>query len=334
MWLFKSSVGRKFVMSLTGAFLVLFVTFHVLMNAVAILWPGAYNAVCEFLGANWYALIGSAVLAAGFLIHILYACWLTLQNRKARGNDRYAVTTKPVGVEWASQNMFVLGIIIVAFLGVHMVQFWAKMQLAEVMGFTATSAEGAPMPPASGTLFLEAAFSQWWTLPVYLIGFVALWFHMTHGFWSMFQTAGWNGRKWLPRLKKIANWFTTIVVGLFIIEACWFTYQARQHAYTSDPELRKDYAAKLMEPLKAEAEKINEEAALIKQDTPEGQAQMADIQRRAQELDARYLDILKAYQPEQYEQVKRQQEMMQQMQAQQAQPFNQLEEVPDSTATE
>lgn len=334
MWLFKSSVGRKFVMSLTGAFLVLFVTFHVLMNAVAILWPGAYNTVCEFLGANWYALIGSAVLAAGFLIHILYACWLTIQNRKARGNDRYAVTTKPVGVEWASQNMLVLGIVIVAFLGVHMIQFWAKMQLAEVMGFTVTGAEGAPMPPAAGTLFIQAAFSQWWTLPIYLIGFVALWFHMTHGFWSMFQTAGWNGRTWLPRLKKIANWFTTIVVGLFIIEACWFTYQAKQNAYLSDPELRQSYFEQAVAPLKAQAEQLNSEAANIDQSTPEGAKQMADLQEKAQAMDAQYLNILKAYMPDQYEQAMKQQEMMKQMQAQQAQPYQELNEVPDSAKVE
>ncbi|MDE6243503.1 MAG: succinate dehydrogenase/fumarate reductase cytochrome b subunit, partial [Muribaculaceae bacterium] len=71
MWLFSSSVGRKFVMALTGAALVLFVTFHCLMNSVAILWPTAYNAVCEFLGANWYALIASAGLALLIIIHII-----------------------------------------------------------------------------------------------------------------------------------------------------------------------------------------------------------------------------------------------------------------------
>ena len=95
MWLTSSSVGRKFVMALTGAALVLFITFHCLMNSVAILWPSAYNAVCEFLGANWYALVASAGLALLIVIHIIYACWLTLQNRAARGFERYAVTPAP-----------------------------------------------------------------------------------------------------------------------------------------------------------------------------------------------------------------------------------------------
>ena len=76
MWLISSSIGRKFVMALTGACLVLFVTFHCLMNGVALFWPNGYNAVCEFLGANWYALVASIGLAALFIIHIIYATWL------------------------------------------------------------------------------------------------------------------------------------------------------------------------------------------------------------------------------------------------------------------
>ncbi len=177
MWLTNSSIGRKLVMSITGACLILFVTFHVLMNAVAIFWPVAYNEICNFLGANWYALIASAGLAALFIIHIIYAVWLTLQNRRARGNDRYNVVSKPPQVEWASQNMLVLGIVILAFLVVHMIQFWAKMQLAEIMGCH------GEIPAQAGTLFIEAAFSCWVTPVVYIIGFIALWFHMTHGFY-------------------------------------------------------------------------------------------------------------------------------------------------------
>ena len=103
-------------MSLTGAFLVLFVTLHCLMNGVAIFWPTAYNVVCEFLGANWYALVGSAIIAVAFLFHIVYALWLTVQNRKARGSERYDVTSRPPQVEWASKNMLVLGIVVLAFL--------------------------------------------------------------------------------------------------------------------------------------------------------------------------------------------------------------------------
>ena len=77
MWLVNSSVGRKVVMSITGIALILFLTFHMAMNLVAVFSERGYNAICEFLGANWYALVGSMGLAALFLIHIIYAVWLT-----------------------------------------------------------------------------------------------------------------------------------------------------------------------------------------------------------------------------------------------------------------
>ena len=214
MWLTNSSVGRKVVMSVTGLFLVLFVTFHALMNAVALIKFEYYDAICEFLGANWYAVLGTLILAGGFAIHIIYAFWLTFQNRKARGNNRYEVTTKPKDVEWASQNMLVLGLIVCCFLILHLVQFWAKMQLPELLGDHVMN----------GTSYLQAAFSQWWTLPIYLIGFAALWFHISHGFWSAFQTLGTANDKWIPRWQCISKWWASIVFILFAVEACYFTW--------------------------------------------------------------------------------------------------------------
>lgn len=95
MWLSNSSIGRKVVMSVTGIALVLFLTFHMAMNLVALFSEDAYNMICEFLGANWYALVATAGLAALFVIHIIYAFWLTMQNRAARGSERYAVNVKP-----------------------------------------------------------------------------------------------------------------------------------------------------------------------------------------------------------------------------------------------
>ena len=214
MWLTNSSVGRKIVMSVTGLFLVLFVTFHALMNAVAVIKFEYYDAICEFLGANWYAVAGTLVLAAGFVIHIIFAFILTFQNRKARGNNRYAVTSKPKDVEWASQNMLVLGIIVLGVMVLHLTQFWAKMQLPELMGEHIMR----------GQDYLKATFSQLWVLPVYLIWFAALWFHISHGFWSAFQTLGTANDKWIPRWQCISKWWASIVFILFAVEACYFTW--------------------------------------------------------------------------------------------------------------
>jgi succinate dehydrogenase / fumarate reductase cytochrome b subunit len=213
MWLTNSSVGRKVVMSVTGLFLVLFVTFHALMNAVALISFEAYDKICKFLGANWYAVAGTLVLAAGFAIHIIFAFWLTWQNRKARGNNRYAVNSRPKNVEWASQNMLVLGIIVCCFMILHLVQFWAEMQLPELMGEHVEN----------GTFYLKATFSQWWVLPIYLIGFAALWFHISHGFWSAFQTLGTANDKWIERWQCISKWWASIVFILFAVEALYFT---------------------------------------------------------------------------------------------------------------
>ena len=260
MWLTSSSVGRKFIMALTGAALVLFITFHCVMNSVAIFWPSAYNVICEFLGANWYALVATMGLAALFVIHIIYAFWLTIQNRKARGADRYAVTARPKGVEWSSQNMLVLGIVVVAFLVLHLYHFWAKMQLVEITSHSINGwhqYEGASVPPTAGTLFIQEVFSQWWVLVTYLIGFVALWFHMTHGFWSMFQSIGWDSTVWIPRLKKISNWWTTIVVGLFAIQAVVFYVQAQDNFYINDKDLEKQYMESFMKHAQEEAQEVD-----------------------------------------------------------------------------
>ena len=132
MWLLNSSIGKKLIMSISGLFLVLFLLFHLSMNVAAVFSGEAYNMVCSLLGSNWYAVAATLVLAAGVVIHFVYAIILTLQNRKARGNDRYAINARPKGVEWASQNMFVLGLIVILFMLLHFSQFWYKMMFAEI----------------------------------------------------------------------------------------------------------------------------------------------------------------------------------------------------------
>ena len=134
MWLINSSIGRKVVMSVTGMALVLFMTFHCCMNIVALFSGEAYNMVYKLLGANWYAVVATAGLGALAVCHIVYAFLLTAQNRRARGAERYAVTERPDKVEWASQNMLVLGIIVLLGLALHLFNFWYNMMFAELVG--------------------------------------------------------------------------------------------------------------------------------------------------------------------------------------------------------
>ena len=202
MWLSNSSVGRKVVMSVTGIALVLFLTFHMAMNLVALVSANGYNMVCEFLGANWYALVATVGLAALFIIHIIYGCWLTWKNIKARGGyKRYEASSVAAADSWSAKNMFVLGIIILGILAFHLTHFWAKMQLAMFTG----AEEGNPYE------LLNLTFGRWWVLALYLVWFVAVWFHLCHGFWSMFQTVGWNNQTWFKRLKVIGIVVATLI---------------------------------------------------------------------------------------------------------------------------
>lgn len=224
MWLVNSSVGRKVVMSVTGIALVLFLTFHAAMNLVAIISAEGYNQVCEFLGANWYALAGTAGLALLFVIHLIYAFWLTMQNRAARGNVHYEVTEKPKTVEWASQNMLVLGIIVILGLVLHLVNFWSKMQLPEIVNLAGGSADTSLA--ADGVHHIGVAFSNPVFVVLYVIWLCALWFHLTHGFWSAMQTLGWNNKVWINRWKCIGNTYVTIVVLCFILVVLAFFFRS------------------------------------------------------------------------------------------------------------
>ncbi len=218
MWLCNSSIGRKVIMSVTGVALILFLTFHACMNVVALFSEEGYNTVCELLGANWYAVAATAVLAALVAIHFIYAIILTLQNRKARGVNRYAVTDKPEKVEWASQNMFVLGVIVVVGLLLHLYNFWYNMMFAELIGDEYMGGLHA----ADGYGYIVQTFSNPVFTVLYVIWFIAIWFHLTHGFWSALQTLGWNGKVWFQRWKTIGSWYATILMLLFLVVALKF----------------------------------------------------------------------------------------------------------------
>lgn len=230
MWLTDSSIGRKLVMSITGTCLVLFLLFHASMNLTLIFSEDAYNWICRMLGANWYALIGTAGLALLVLLHFVFAIILTVQNRRARGNDRYAIEDRQKGVDWESQNMLVLGIVVAGFLVLHLANFWFKMQFQEVTGL-----KTGAFDPQNGAAYVKYLFTGLYdpaqvvnpellTMPdwahplyccLYLVWLLAIWFHLTHGVWSALHTMGLSSNIWLPRIKVIGNIVATIVVLMF-----------------------------------------------------------------------------------------------------------------------
>ncbi|MDR0695077.1 MAG: succinate dehydrogenase cytochrome b subunit [Prevotellaceae bacterium] len=212
---FTSSIGKKLIMSISGFFLMVFLLVHLIANLVSLSGAENYNAVCHFMDTNVIIQIMVPVLASGFAIHIFYATFLTLTNLLARGNERYAVGNQGKASSWASQNMFVLGAVVLGFLGLHLYHFWAKMQLQHFIGGIATE---NPYELVTG-LFRDPVYAV-----LYLVWIGALWFHLTHGFWSAFQTIGVNNNKWLPRLQALAKIYATLVALGFAIIPLFFLF--------------------------------------------------------------------------------------------------------------
>lgn len=208
----NSSIGRKLIMSLSGLFLIIFLLVHLTINSLLLVSPEAFQAGCEFMEQP-IILLMVPMLAAGFIIHILYAMWLSYQNMKARGPVAYASGSSSETTSWASKNMLVLGVIVLGFIGLHLAHFWAKMQLQHFTGGQAVHASEAYdlvvytfRNPVIGVL--------------YIVWYWALWFHLTHGFWSALQTMGLNNSIWYPRLKCISTILATVIsVGFTIITA-------------------------------------------------------------------------------------------------------------------
>ena len=220
MWLINSTIGRKVVMSVTGIALILFLTFHCCMNIVALFSGEAYNMICELLGANWYAVVATLGLAALAVIHIVYAFILTAQNRSARGDNRYEVsTTVNAGkVEWASKNMLVLGLIILIGLLIHLWNFWYNMMFAEIIGAM------PELSPTDGFGWIKATFSNPLFVVIYIIWIVAIWFPLSHGFWSALHTLGWSGKTWQNRIQWIGLIYSTLLMLCFLIVVLAFAF--------------------------------------------------------------------------------------------------------------
>ena len=234
MSLSKSSIGKKFIQSVSGAFLILFLLLHATINFFSVIdsFNGKYGVVagdaelfskgdglfklgCDFMSLPFIDIM-VPILALGLLVHIGYGCWLTFRNIKARGTVKYAVQNKARTDSWSSRNMLVLGLVILGILFFHLSGFWAKMQLPEMFGIG--NFENNPY------LLLNVVFGKWWSLLIYLIWFAAVWLHLVHGFWSMFQTVGWSNEIWMKRLKVIGVVvasliclaFTAVAVNAFI----------------------------------------------------------------------------------------------------------------------
>ena len=205
-----SSITKKLIMSISGLFLIVFLLLHMTINFFSVIdsFTGKYGAAdglfqagCDFMALPFITIM-VPVLAAGFLVHIVYAFILSYGNYKARGTERYAVANKTKAESWAAKNMLVLGVIVLGIVAFHLTHFWAEMQLAEWQGHHA----------ANPYDLLNATFGNWWMLAIYLVWFAALGLHLCHGFWSAFQSIGLSNKIWEKRLMVIGYVFAAIIV--------------------------------------------------------------------------------------------------------------------------
>ncbi len=237
MFMLNSSIGRKFIQAISGAFLIVFLLLHATINFFSVIdsftgkfgiaaadeklftaGDGLFKLGCDFMSTPVISIM-VPILALGFVIHIGYGIWLTIINMKARGGyKRYEVASKAKVDSWSSKNMLVLGIVILGCIGFHLTDFWAHMQLPEMFGIGVY--ENNPY------LLLCLTFGRPWILCGYLLWFVALFLHLTHGFWSMFQTIGWDGKIWFKRIKVIGVIVAAIICLMFVATAVNAAIQA------------------------------------------------------------------------------------------------------------
>jgi len=221
-FLIDSSIGRKLIMSLSGLFLIVFLTLHCFLNMLLLAGPETYQAGCEFMELPVVTVM-VPVLAAGFIIHIMYAIWIWWQNYRARGDVGYASGKKSKTTSWAARNMIILGLIVLLGILIHLTQFWYHMQFQMFLG-------GENQVHAGGAYDLvTTALRNPYINVLYIVWYAVIWFHLTHGFWSAFQTIGWNNQTWQPRLQVIGIIYATIVMGCFVLINLYFLFGGGVH---------------------------------------------------------------------------------------------------------
>jgi succinate dehydrogenase / fumarate reductase cytochrome b subunit len=204
--MFKSSLGKKLVMGITGLFLISFLMVHCFLNSLIFINDGGetFNLGAEFMAKNWLIRAMEIVLFGGLLWHIIQAAILTRENKKARP-VAYAASNPSANSKWYSRSMGLLGTILLIFLIIHLRHFWV------VSRFTDEITSGRE------TLFneMKEVFSQLWVVILYCLAMVSLGYHLLHGFKSAFQTLGWNHVKYNAIIEKTGVIISIVLPVLF-----------------------------------------------------------------------------------------------------------------------
>lgn len=202
-----SSIGNKFLVAITGLFLILFLVVHLLGNLLLLIHEHQgeqFNAYSEIMGTNVLIKVIAWILYISILAHTYKGISIWWKNRKARGNMKYAVKSSSDS-SWASRNMALLGTLIFFFIAIHMGQFWYWFKFTD-MAEQMTHFE-----------IVQTTFQQPWVVIVYVLGCIALAWHLTHGFQSAFQTLGLRRGKYSQIIRGLGMAFSIVIPLLFAL---------------------------------------------------------------------------------------------------------------------
>jgi succinate dehydrogenase / fumarate reductase, cytochrome b subunit len=223
--LFRSSIGRKFLMAATGLILVGFVTGHLVGNLQIFAHPDHINGYAHFLQnlgpALWAVRLG---LLACVLLHVWAAIALSLENRAARGQEPYGVS-KWLQAALASRYMKQTGLVVLAFIVYHIAHFTVgaaqaatfKTSLAEYTITENVREFGIPLASKGDVVhdvysMVYLGFANPVVSVFYIVAVVLLTLHMLHGIQSAFQTFGWRNESWARCLRRASTAFCLLYV--------------------------------------------------------------------------------------------------------------------------
>lgn len=220
---FTSSIGKKFIMGLTGLFLIIFLVVHCSINAMIFFNDGGdtFNHWAHFMGTNLIVRTMEIGLFAGLLLHIIQGFVLWLQNSKARP-VKYEMNRASENSKWYSRSMGLLGTLLLLFLILHIYHFWTPSRLGGIGDIQALEETTLATYNGQEALNLYAEMQMVFrdNLPVvaiYILGVISLGWHLLHGFQSAFQTLGINHKRYTPILNAIGLAFSIIVPLLFAL---------------------------------------------------------------------------------------------------------------------
>lgn len=201
-----SPVGKKYVMGVTGFFLIIYLIVHASINSLIFNNDGGelFDRVAHFMAYNFIMRFLEIVLFAGFIIHIIQGLVLWKQNRDARP-VKYKMQRYTRKIKWYSRYMGILGTLVLLFLVMHLSHFWYGTKNAMYLNG----------PEVNLYQQMKEVFTNpvWFIL--YMIGLASLLYHLLQGFQSAFQSLGMNDKKWTPLIKGLGVAYSIIIVVLF-----------------------------------------------------------------------------------------------------------------------